>query len=67
MRDGKQVVVGTGDGGEVPPSVGGPSQSMLGGRDPVARRPSPSPTPPPAYGASGTVSLGGTAMSGGKR
>ncbi|EAL90814.1 hypothetical protein KXW98_006601 [Aspergillus fumigatus] len=67
MRDGKQVVVGTGDGGEVPPSVGGPSQSLLGGRDPVARRPSPSPTPPPAYGASGTVSLGGTAISGGKR
>ncbi|RHZ60502.1 hypothetical protein CDV55_106554 [Aspergillus turcosus] len=67
MRDGKQVVVGTGDGGELPPSVGGPSQSTLGGRDPVVRRPSPSPTPPPAYGASGTVSLGGTPMSGGKR
>lgn len=61
MRDGKQVVVGTGDGGEVPPGVPGSS------RDPVARRPSPTPTPPPAYGASGTMSLGGTGMSGGKR
>lgn len=63
MRDGKQVVVGTGDGGEVPPGVPGPGSS----RDPVARRPSPSPTPPPAYGASGTTSLGGSGMSGGKR
>ncbi|PLB48266.1 hypothetical protein P170DRAFT_510905 [Aspergillus steynii IBT 23096] len=63
MRDGKQVVVGTGDGGEVPSGVPGSS------RDPVARRPSPSPTPPPAYGASGTMSLagGGGGMSGGKR
>ncbi|KAK1144670.1 hypothetical protein N8T08_004974 [Aspergillus melleus] len=61
MRDGKQVVVGTGDGGDIPPGVPGSSQ------DPAARRPSPTPTPPPAYGASGTMSLGGTGMSGGKR
>ncbi|THC98308.1 hypothetical protein EYZ11_002241 [Aspergillus tanneri] len=61
MRDGKQVVVGTGDGGEVP--SGTPSSS----RDPVMRRRSPNPTPPPAYGAPDTVSLGGSGMSGGKR
>ncbi|KAJ5578497.1 uncharacterized protein N7459_007461 [Penicillium hispanicum] len=70
MRDGKQVVVGTGDGGQVPSGAhtdveAGPSS--LGARDPVDRRPSPHPTPPPAYDASGTLSLGGTPMSGGKR
>lgn len=81
MRDGKQVVVGGGDGGQV--TTGRPngglqpdsglrarsrSPAALDGRDPVARRPSPTPTPPPAYGASqGTRSLGGTPMSGGKR
>ncbi|EAW07346.1 senescence-associated domain-containing protein [Aspergillus clavatus NRRL 1] len=64
MRDGKQVIVGTGD--DVPSRPGGPSQSTLGARDPVARRPSPSPTPPPAYGAPGTISLGGSGMPGGK-
>ncbi|KAI9370077.1 senescence-associated protein-domain-containing protein [Aspergillus egyptiacus] len=61
MKDGKQVVVGSGDGGQLPSSVPGPSRSS-------ARRPSPSPTPPPAYGAAaGTYSLGGASMSGGKR
>lgn len=69
MRDGKQVVVGAGDGGQVPSGIStnveaGPSGSGLGARDPVVRRPSPSPTPPPAYGALGTVSLGGTPKSG---
>ena len=61
MRDGQQVVVGNGDGGEVPPEAG-PSGSNL--RDATA-----SPAPPPAYGAPGTTSLGGTpmSMSGGKR
>lgn len=49
MRDGKQVLVGSGDGGEVPSDVW------------------PSRSPPPAYGASGTVSLSGPTMSGGKR
>ncbi|KAL3469655.1 senescence-associated protein-domain-containing protein [Aspergillus californicus] len=64
MKDGKQVVVGSGDGGELSPPASGPSHSQ----SPVARRPSPSPTPPPAYGASGTYSLGGGAsMSGPKR
>ncbi|KKK16250.1 hypothetical protein AOCH_006604 [Aspergillus ochraceoroseus] len=59
MQDGKQVVVGSGDGGQF---------SQPGRPDPVnRRRPSPSPTPPPAYGAPGTFSLGGTMMSGGKR
>ncbi|KAJ5359348.1 uncharacterized protein N7496_011761 [Penicillium cataractarum] len=74
MRDGKQVVVGAGDGGQLPQGVNGnaeagPSGSGLGVRDPVVRRASPTPTPPPAYGASGTVSLGGTPRSGagGKR
>jgi spartin len=69
MRDGQQVVVGGGDGGQVPAGAveGVPGPSGLGVRDPVARRASPSPTPPPAYGASGTMSLGGTSMPGGKR
>ncbi|PKY09055.1 hypothetical protein P168DRAFT_287126 [Aspergillus campestris IBT 28561] len=71
MRDGKQVVVGTGDGGAVPPDVSSSSpypghSSTLDARDPVHRRPSPGPTPPPAYGASGTMSMGGAPMSGGK-
>ncbi|KAJ5936319.1 hypothetical protein N7454_005617 [Penicillium verhagenii] len=58
MRDGKQVMVGGGDGGELPPDArvaeAGPSTNA---------------TPPPAYGASGTTSLSGTpmSMSGGKR
>ncbi|GLI80887.1 hypothetical protein PoHVEF18_009251 [Penicillium ochrochloron] len=70
MRDGKQVVVGAGDGGQLPQGVGindeaGPSGSGgLGAPDPVVRRASPTPTPPPAYGASGGVSLGGTPRSG---
>lgn len=70
MRDGQQVVVGGGDGGEVPGGTAGPAvagPSGLGARDPVARRPSPTPTPPPAYDASGTYSLGGAPASGGKR
>lgn len=66
MRDGQQVVVGTGDGGQLPPGAeAGPAG--LGAQDPVARGPSPNPTPPPAYDASGTTSLGGTPMPGGKR
>lgn len=64
LRDGQQVVVGGGDGGQLPAEAAGPSGL---GRDPVARRPSPNPTPPPAYDASGTMSLGGASMSGGKR
>lgn len=86
MKDGQQVVVGAGDGGDVPPEMAGaqtgqtgagpsagPSQSGAYGtgpsssRDPVARRPSPNPTPPPAYGASGTTSLDRSALGGGKR
>ena len=54
MHDGQQVVVGTGDGGEIPPSAAGELQ------DPVMRGPSPNATAPPAYGASGAQSLGGT-------
>ncbi|PYH95423.1 hypothetical protein BO71DRAFT_323221 [Aspergillus ellipticus CBS 707.79] len=67
MRNGRQVLVGQGDGGDVPPGVAGPSQAYPGPRDPVVRRQSPSQTPPPAYGAPNTTSLGGTAMSGGRR
>lgn len=72
MHDGKQVVVDSGDGGQGPPSTqmemeGAPSLTSLGARDPVVRVPSPNPTPPPAYDASGTLSLGGAPMSGGKR
>ncbi|RMJ26412.1 hypothetical protein PHISP_02740 [Aspergillus sp. HF37] len=57
MRDGKQVLVGGGDGGEVP------SGGVPGGHEPMG----PSQALPPAYGAPGTRSLGGTAMPGGKR
>ena len=70
MRDGKQVVVGTGDGGQVPLGAHTDMEagsSSLEARGSVVRRPSPNPTPPPAYDASGTLSLGGTPMSGGKR
>lgn len=70
MRDGQQVVVGNGDDGQLPagphpgPEAG---SSGLGARDPNVRRPSPDPTPPPAYGAPGTYSLDGAPMSGGKQ
>ncbi|KAJ5901713.1 hypothetical protein N7495_002241 [Penicillium taxi] len=62
MRNGQQVMVGTGDGGELPQGTqinaeAGPSS--LRARNPVVRRPSTNSTPPPAYGASGTTSLGG--------
>lgn len=79
MKDGQQVVVGAGDGGEVPPGIDdkgsfsgpGPSSSSFSSagpsRNPVARRPVPESTPPPAYGAPGTTSLGGSGMSDGKR
>ncbi|KAJ9215392.1 hypothetical protein DTO166G4_3046 [Paecilomyces variotii] len=76
MRDGTQVVVGGGDGGQVPPEATqegkagllNSSQGLSGpSRDPSARRPSPVPTPPPAYGAPGTRSLGETPMSGSKQ
>jgi len=73
MKGGQQVVVGSGDGGDVPPeaAAAGPSgtrpQGSGAGHDPVVRRPSPNPTPPPAYGASDTRSLGGSTMGGGKR
>ncbi|KAJ6145356.1 hypothetical protein N7470_009251 [Penicillium chermesinum] len=67
MRDGKQVVVGAGDGGQMPleaqAAMAQSGPASHGARD--AGRPTP--TPPPAYGAPGTTSLGGTAMSGGKR
>jgi spartin len=69
MRDGQQVVVGGGDGGHVSASAvqAASHPSGLSARDPVVRRASPNPTPPPAYGASGTMSLDGTPRSGGKR
>ncbi|RAL05263.1 senescence-associated domain-containing protein [Aspergillus ibericus CBS 121593] len=72
MRNGEQVVVGSGDGGDVPPGAAGPAQGPpqqqpWAGRPPVVRRPSSSSTPPPAYGAPGTTSLGGISMSGGRR
>ncbi|KAJ5161836.1 Senescence/spartin-associated [Penicillium capsulatum] len=66
MRDGQQVVVGGGDGGDLGVAGNEAGPSGHGARDPVARRPSPNPTPPPAYDASG-ISLGGTPMPGGKR
>lgn len=74
MRDGQEVVVGTGDGGEVPAGVAGTGAGAGPGAGPSgsrpagpARGPSSTSTPPPAYGASGTTSLGGSAMPGGKQ
>ncbi|PWY92031.1 hypothetical protein BO70DRAFT_357178 [Aspergillus heteromorphus CBS 117.55] len=73
MRNGRQVLVGTGDGGDVPSgAAAGPSrtQTFPGDREPVVRHQSPTHTPPPAYGAPGTTSLGGisgVSMSGGRR
>jgi len=79
LRDGKQVVVGGGDGGQVSlaapggtspgsdPRARSRSPAAFGAREPAARRPSPVPTPPPAYGAAGTSSLSGTPVSSGKR
>ncbi|KAH8698847.1 senescence-associated protein-domain-containing protein [Talaromyces proteolyticus] len=70
MHNGQQVVVGGGDGGQVPDESGKTQYSYYGSaaqgpssaRPP--RRPSPSRTPPPAYGAPGTYSLGGTPAAG---
>lgn len=72
MRDGQQVVVGGGDGGQVPDGAprkteysgfygghGGNAYGPGSSREVrVTGRPSRSPTPPPAYGAAGTYSLG---------
>lgn len=55
MRDGQQVVVGGGDGGQVPAGAANGAGPSLGARDPR----SSSSTPPPAYGTSGTMSLPG--------
>ncbi|KAK2768354.1 hypothetical protein FQN54_000208 [Arachnomyces sp. PD_36] len=76
MRDGKQLIVGSGDGGQLPsdPSnqsatppekASGLGQSTsshsLSGMNPSIRRgPSPAPTPPPAYGAQTGRTLSGT-------
>ncbi|KAI1931869.1 hypothetical protein LOZ58_001199 [Ophidiomyces ophidiicola] len=72
MRDGQEVIVGGGDGGQVPlgldsgkVAVGDSGQSSSALSHPRAS--SPSPTPPPAYGTRNDVSLGGTAMQGSKR
>ncbi|GAB1212221.1 hypothetical protein ATERTT37_001353 [Aspergillus terreus] len=68
MKDGKQVVVGGGPAPSTPPGPAGLNQpGYSSGGNPQMRRPSPTPTPPPAYGAPNTMSLGGTSMSGGKR
>ncbi|KAJ5288164.1 hypothetical protein N7478_003850 [Penicillium angulare] len=66
MRDGKQVVVGGGDGGEMDPNANATANAGTSGS---SSREQGNPTPPPAYGAQGTTSLGGTpmTMSGGKR
>ncbi|PYI27748.1 hypothetical protein BP00DRAFT_13567 [Aspergillus indologenus CBS 114.80] len=63
MRDGKQVVVGTGDGGELPAEASGSqAQASYGGR-----APSPTPTPPPAYSAAGNASYVRASRPGAKR
>lgn len=73
MRDGQQVIVGGGDGGQLPAGfdASGNQTKTSGGLHASApqhpRAPSPSPTPPPAYGAKGGISLGGTPSQGGKR
>lgn len=69
MPDGQQLIVGAGDGGQVPSSANSPpgqsgSNQHSNGMPHYPRRPSPSPTPPPAYGARGGISLGGTPMQG---
>lgn len=76
MHNGQQVVVGSGDGGQVPgESSGGKSEYMYyGGNNgsssnsrnlPPAppRRPTRTPSPPPAYGASGTYATGAASTS----
>ncbi|KAN0079581.1 Senescence-associated domain containing protein [Elaphomyces granulatus] len=60
MRDGQQVVVSGGHGGL---GAGKKQSYEFYGRRESGLVESPSPTPPPAYGASGTISLGGTPMS----
>lgn len=79
MRDGQQVVVGSGDGGVVSSSdmhamspnqqlgVPGPSGNPYHRAPSPGRRTPPPPTPPPPYGAPNTYSLGGTPMNSGKR
>lgn len=85
MHNGQQVVVGSGDGGQVPPDgkaeytyYGGSSnglgssgsqRSSSGSRLPAPpRRPTRTPSPPPAYGAAGTYPLGdSTTSASGKR
>lgn len=80
MKDGKQLVVGAGDGGQLPPdmtphgkqaspsSLSNPYAAGPNSRGPpYPRRPSPSPTPPPPYGSQSGMSLGGTTMQGLKR
>ncbi|KAL4895693.1 senescence-associated protein-domain-containing protein [Aspergillus ambiguus] len=66
MKDGKQVVVDAGSAPSPPPAPTGSTPGYPNGGDGVLRRPSPTPTPPPAYGAPNTTSLGGT-MPRGKR
>ena len=76
MRDGKQLVVGAGDGGQLPPNIAGSSltppekagglgqsssSSSLSGMNPSVRRgPSPTPTPPPPYGTQSGRTMSGT-------
>lgn len=72
MRDGQQLVVGGGDGGQLPSESATPpekagglgqsnSSASLSGMSSAYRRgPSPAPTPPPAYGAQTGRTLSGT-------
>lgn len=80
MHNGQQVVVGNGDGGQVPPDgkaeytyyggstnglgSSGSQRSSSRGRLPAPpRRHTRTPSPPPAYGAAGTYSLGSNTTS----
>lgn len=80
MKDGQQLVVGGGDGGQIPPgmmgngkpgspsSMGNPYATGLNAGAPShPRRPSPAPTSPPTYASRSGSSLGGTPMHGSKR
>ncbi|PGH28179.1 hypothetical protein AJ80_00069 [Polytolypa hystricis UAMH7299] len=74
MKDGQNIIVGGGDGGQPPPGMDGPQYGQQRGNSQFPppprngspayplRRPSPSPTPPPAYSDRGGRSLGGTQM-----
>ncbi|KAJ5491277.1 hypothetical protein N7539_002844 [Penicillium diatomitis] len=63
MRDGKEVVVGAGDGGQLPGDVKGQNEAGPSASG-AAYASSSTTAPPPAYGAPGTMSLDAAPKSG---